>query len=260
MTMAPPPPNDFWLLLAALRRGRFVDLTHAFAPDTPHSPDFGPSGFRRLYTYDDVLNGRPAGFLSHEYRFAGQYGTHVDPPSHFHAGLTALDELPVSEMVLPLVKLDISLAVAADADACVTLADVEAWEARHGRIPDGAFVALCTGWSRRWPDQEAMLNRDDAGVRHSPGWSLDVLRLVFEERGAIACGHETIDTDPGRALSLTGEGALERYVLGRGRWQIELMAGLDQVPEAGAILVASWPKAREGSGFPARAFAIVPHP
>lgn len=250
--------TGLWPLLADLRAHRFIDLTHGFSPDTPHSPDFGPAGFRRLYAYGDNLGGRPAGFMSHEYRFAGQYGTHVDPPGHFHEGGAMLDAIPVSEMVLPLVVLDIRGAVAADPDACATRADVAAWEARHGRIPDGAFVALRSGWSRRWPDQDRMLNKDGAGVRHSPGWSLDVLRLVFEERGALACGHETIDTDPGLALSLTGNGALERYVLESGRWQIELMAGLEDVPEAGAIVVASWPKPLGGSGFPARVFAIVP--
>jgi kynurenine formamidase len=39
-----------------------------------------------------------------------------------------------------------------------------------------------------------------------------------------------------------------------------MLANLDQVPEAGALIVATWPKAEHGSGFPARAFAIVPKP
>jgi len=33
---------------------------------------------------------------------------------------------------------------------------------------------------------------------------------------------------------------------------------LDQVPEAGAIVVVSFPKPKGGSGFPARVFAILP--
>jgi kynurenine formamidase len=49
---------------------------------------------------------------------------------------------------------------------------------------------------------------------------------------------------------------LETYVLAQNRWQIELMANLDGLPEAGAILIASWPKPLHGSGFPARVFAI----
>lgn len=248
--------KGLWPLVEILQTCHFVDLTHGFSAETPHSPDFGPARVRQLYTYDDELNGRRAGFLSHEFSFAGQYGTHVDPPGHFHAGMRMLDALPVCEMILPLVVLDIEAAVARDPDTCVTLADLARWEQAHGAVPRGAFVALRSGWSRRWPSQELMLNRDASGIRHSPGWSLEVLRVLFEERAITACGHETIDTDAGLTLSLTGEGPLERYVLGRDRWQIELMANLAAVPEAGAMVVATWPKAIGASGFPARVIAI----
>jgi kynurenine formamidase len=36
------------------------------------------------------------------------------------------------------------------------------------------------------------------------------------------------------------------------------MANLDKVPPAGALIVVSWPKVRDGLGFPARAVAILP--
>jgi hypothetical protein len=38
----------------------------------------------------------------------------------------------------------------------------------------------------------------------------------------------------------------------------ELLTNLDQVPEAGAIAVVSFPKPKGGSGFPARVFAVLP--
>jgi kynurenine formamidase len=36
------------------------------------------------------------------------------------------------------------------------------------------------------------------------------------------------------------------------------MANLDKVPPTGSLIVVSWPKVRNGLGFPARAFAILP--
>lgn len=36
---------------------------------------------------------------------------------------------------------------------------------------------------------------DDDGVAHCPGWGLDALEYLFEERGVTAVGHETLDTD-----------------------------------------------------------------
>ena len=47
-------------------------------------------------------------------------------------------------------------------------------------------------------------------------------------------------------------------MLGTDHYQIELLTNLDKVPEAGAIVIVSFPKPKDGSGFPARVFAIVP--
>jgi hypothetical protein len=42
------------------------------------------------------------------------------------------------------------------------------------------------------------------------------------------------------------------------RLEKEKCANLDQVSEAGALVVVSFPKPKDGSGFPARVFAILP--
>ena len=228
----------------------FTDLTHAFHPGQPHFPAFPDEERDTVFDY-------PKGhaFQVHHYSHVGQWGTHVDPPVHFIDGGRAVDDLPVTEMILPLVVLDISARASSDADAVPVPADVEAWEARNGRVPAGAFVALRTDWGKRWPDPAAMANKGADGVSHTPGWSRDVLTLLFEGRGITAVGHEQTDTDPGVATS-KGDYSLEHYVLGLDRWQIELVANLDRVPEAGALLVATWPKPQGGSGYPARLFAL----
>ena len=102
-----------------------------------------------------------------------------------------------------------------------------------------------------------MQNRDAEGIAHYPGWSAEVLEYLYGERKATASGHETTDTDPGTATS-RGDYSLETYVLSTNHYQIELMTNLDLVPEVGALVVVSFPKPRDGSGFPARVFAILP--
>lgn len=234
----------------ALSGAVFTDLTHAFHRGQPHFAAFPDEESEKLI---DFVDGE--GFQVHRYNFVGQWGTHVDPPVHFIEGGRTLDQLPVGEMLLPLVVLDISPRVAADPDATPTLDDVAAWESRNGRIPERCFVALRTDWSKRWPDVETFYNRSDDGVSHCPGWSREVLAQLFEERGVTAVGHEQIDTDPGVAVA-KGDYSLERYILARDRWQVELLTNLDQLPEAGALVMATWPKAKGGSGFPARVVAI----
>ena len=237
--------------LGVLRAHRFVDLTHDFAPGIPHWKGAPDESRTDAYTI------AKDGFRLQEYRHVGQWGTHVDPPGHFHAGMRTVDQIRPDEMLLPLVVIDVHAQVATNPDYVVSLEDVQGWESRHGRIPAGAFIALRTDWSHRWPDGAAMANRGADGNDHYPGWSLEVLRFLFEERGATACGHETTDTDPGLSTS-RDDYSLESYVLGRDRYQIELLANLDQVPEAGAVVIATFPKPRNGSGFPARVIAIVP--
>lgn len=102
-----------------------------------------------------------------------------------------------------------------------------------------------------------MANKDDQGIAHHPGWSLEVLKYLYETRRVAASGHEPTDTHPGLSTS-RGNFECESYVLGRNRYQIELLTNLDQVPQAGAIVVCTFPKPKDGSGFPARVFAIVP--
>ncbi len=249
--------HPYWDMLDVLQRGRWVDLTHAFDEDIPHCEAFPPARRTTLYAHAPDTGTLGQGFLAHQYQLVGQWGTHVDAGAHFVPGRRFLDEIPVTEMVLPLVVIDTSAACARDSDYCIQPADVRRWEERHGRIPRGAFVAMRSDWSRRWPSHARMHNRDAAGVAHFPGWSAEVLRLLREDRGALAFGHETTDTDSGLSVS-RGDVSLERYVLDTDAWQIELLANLDQVPEAGALAVASWPKPKAGAGFPARVFAIFP--
>jgi kynurenine formamidase len=244
--------------LETLQAGRWIDLTHAFDKDSPHCESFAPASCETLYDYDPGIGTSGHGFLTHRYSLVGQWGTHVDPGAHFVRGKRFLDEIPVTEMILPLVVFDIEDKVRRNSDYRIRIDDVTEWEQRNGAIPRGAFVAKRSGWSKRWPSQAAMMNRDSNGSAHFPGWSLEVLRYMFEECGVMACGHETTDTDGGSAVNC-GDVSLEAYVLGLDRWQIELLANLETVPERGAVLVASWPKPKHGSGFPARVFAIAPN-
>ena len=243
-------------VLTRLRSCEWIDLTHAFGPGIPHYFAFPDEERETLFHFDEGVGSAGTGFLAHRFTHIGQWGTHVDPPAHFARGGRFLDELPVTDMILQLVVLDVRRQVAADADHTVSVADIEAHEAEHGKIPAGAFVALLTGWADRWPDGDAMANRDGDGLAHYPGWGVDALTFLVEERDVTAIGHDTTDTDPGAVVG-SGSAPAETYILGADKWQIEVLAGLDLVPPTGALIVATWPKPQEGSGFPARVFAIV---
>ena len=242
---------DLNAIYTTLSTKRFVDLTHTFGVDTPHWKGFGEMKVRTLYTV------KKDGAHVEEFCHVGQWGTHVDPPAHYHDGLKSVDQIDPKDMLMPLVVLDVHEKAAKNPDYVLSLDDVKAWESRHGRIPAHAFVAMRTDWSKRWPNNASMENKDARGVAHYPGWSMPVLKLLYEDRHIAASGHETTDTDPGIAVT-NDDYSLESYVLGTNHYQIEMLANLDQVPESGALVIAAFPKPANGSGFPARVIAIVP--
>lgn len=240
-----------------IKNKEFVDLTHAFAPGIPHWPGFPEETRETLYWYQPREGTLGSGFFAEKYCHVGQWGTHVDPPAHFVQGLRTVDQINPKEMFLPLVIIDVHDKVAKNLDYTIAMTDIKAWEKKHGKIPEGAFVAMRTDWSKRWPDSNAMANKDKQGIAHYPGWSLPVLQYLYEERHITASGHEPTDTDPGIATS-KDDYSLENYILQQNHYQIELLTNLDKVPESGALVMVSFPKPMGGSGFPARVIAILP--
>ena len=236
---------------------KYVDLTHAFVPGIPRWSGFPDETRKTIYWYDKRPDTMGNGFFAEVFTHVGQWGTHVDPPAHFIKGLRTVDQIDIKEMILALVVVDVHEETAKNPDYILSIERVKRWEKDHGPIPGGAFVAMRTDWSKRWPDVAKMANKDVDGVAHYPGWSLPVLKYLYEERKITASGHETTDTDPGIATT-KDDYSLETYILSTNHYQIEMLANLDQVPESGAIVVVSFPKPKGGSGFPARVFAIVP--
>jgi kynurenine formamidase len=251
----PPEPSvvsfALWDMLDVLESHDFVDLTNTFAPGIPRWPGFPDAEFKTIYDYDTD------GFFAQEFVHVGQYGTHVDAPSHFHEGLRSVDQIGLKEMLAPLVVINVADKVAANADYQLTVDDVKEWEAKYGPVPEGSFVAMRSDWSKRWPDVVTYSNKDESGQAHYPGWTVDALKYLYEERKIVGNGHETLDTDAAVAQN-DGGFAAENYALGTDHYQVELMTNLDKVPEAGALVIVSVPKPEGGSGFPARVFAILP--
>lgn len=249
--------KGLWDICNYLKSKEFIDLTHTFYPGIPHWPGFPDEEIETLYWYEEGVGSMGSGFFAARYCLVGQWGTHVDPPSHFCKGKRTLDEINVKEMIMPLVVIDVHKKVKENPDYVLSLKDIKAWEKKYGPIPEGAFMVMRTDWSKRWPDIKTIRNEDSHGIAHYPGWDLEALKYLYEKRKICASGHETLDTDPGIKTS-KGIYECEHYILSQDHYQIELLTNLDKVPERGAIAIVTFPKPQKGSGFPARVFAILP--
>jgi kynurenine formamidase len=227
----------------------FVDLTHSFGPDTPVWSGFGQAKFSPAAdpkTHEPYTIAKD-GFRTTYYEMVGQYGTHVDPPAHFAENGITMDQIPLKEMILPLVVLDDTPYLADNPNHAFSVDDLKTWERQHGRVPKDAFVALRTDMYKDWDADLERFKRSPF-----PAWAFETIKFLYEQRDVTATGHESMDTDT------TDKMDSETYILQHSHYQIEVMANLDKVPPTGALIVVSWPKVRNGLGFPARAFAILP--
>lgn len=225
---------------------KWVDLTRELSTETTHWSGFPDMVVETPFNYPD-------GFFVHKYTLVSQYGTHIDAPCHFVEGKRTLDLIQPEEMVLPLCVIDVSDKVKENVDFVFGVEHIEEWEKEYGRIPEGAFVAMRTDWSKR----EDTDNLDEKGVKHFPGWSLQALETLAKDRKVTAIGHEPADTDAGIDIAKTGY-AGEYYILEQNCYQVELMCNLDQVPPVGSLIFVGFPKAKDSPGFTARCIALCP--
>ena len=247
---------QLWDSLEKMKKLKWVELSHSLNNDSPYWSGI-PEGSVELGKVVFDWGNPMLECQIQTFKFPGQFGTHIDFPGHFSKGGALSDAFGVKDAVFPLCVIDITQKVAEDCHYAVTAQDIRDYEAKYGPIPDGAFVALRTDWYKNWPDMNALSGIAEDGSENFPGWSLDALKYIYEERNAAANGHEALDTDASAEAAKAGDLACERYVLEKGKLQVEVLCNLDQVAPAGAVLFATWPRFEGAVGLPVRCWAIT---
>ena len=241
---------------------RVVDLTHTLSAGFPAlqlPPQFGQVwAFRseRISHYDDA---GPAWYWNN-FCCGEHTGTHFDAPVHWVTGKdhpnNTVDTIDVHRFIAPAVVVDASAEVAANDDWLLTVEFLLAWEARHGRIPAGAWVLFRTDWSRRIADPAAYVNLRDDGA-HTPGPTQAAVEWLIAERRVHGFGVETINTDAGQSYAWPVPYPCHTLMHGANRFGLQCLRNLDQLPPTGAVIVAAPLKIESGSGSPLRVLALV---
>ena len=245
-----------WNALEEAKKLKWVDLTHPLNNDSPYWSGI-PEGSVELGTVVFDWGNPMLECQIQTFKFPGQFGTHIDFPGHFVKGADLSEKFTVKDAVFPLCVVDVSEKVKEDPCYVVTPDDIKEYEKKYGDIPDGAFVAIRTDWYKNWPDMAALSGLAEDGSENFPGWSLDALKYIYEERNAAANGHEALDTDASAETARAGDLACERYVLTQGKIQVEVLCNLDKVAPAGAVLFVAWPNIEGAVGLPVRCWAIT---
>jgi kynurenine formamidase len=227
-------------------RHQIVDLTHPMQEGMPVWPGGVPFKMTRLADYD-------RGYRLHKLEMGENTGTHVDAPSHFVSGKRSIAELPIEELVVAAVVVDLKERVRGNPDYLVSVGDIGDWEAAFGPIPPASIVIANTGWHTRFRDPTKYFNQDANGVLHFPGFSVEAARLLVErDVAAIGIDSPSLDHGPSKTFDT------HKAFLAANRYGVENLANLDKLPPTGATLVVGVLPVVDGSQAQARVIAMVP--
>lgn len=226
-----------------------IDATQLFSATTPTWP-----GLTRLLRCP-TSQFKSDDYFAEAYVFGGGYGTHTDSPMHFCEGQKSISDLDVSELVSPLVLIDVEKEVISNSDYALSMKDVQAWEAQYGTIPAGALVVMRTGWSSRWNDEEKFRNVGADGKMHFPGFSTEVATFLTTERDIHGIGIDTLSLDVGTSDDF----AVHLINLGAGKYQVENLNLSDtRIPASGAQIIVSPMKLEGAPEAPTRVYVVIP--
>ena len=235
--------------------GRVVDLTYAFGADSVYWPT--AEQFKLETDFEGVTD---KGYFYSAYRYsaAEHGGTHLDSPVHFAKGHYTVDQIPLDQLMGAGVVIDVTEQCAKNPDYLVSVADIENWEKRNGRIAPGTIVLLRTGYGKFYPDRKKYLGTEERGAEavaklHFPGLDPAAARWITANRSIKAIGLDTASIDRGQSTLFESH----RILFEKDIPAFENVANLDQLPAKGFSVIALPMKIKGGSGGPLRIIAVL---
>lgn len=242
---------------ASAEKNKLLDMTYPFDANSIYWPTLEPFKLEKVEWR--VLPGG-CWYASNNYSASEHGGTHADAPIHFFEKGRAIDQIPLQEWIGPAVKIDVVSKCMADRDYLLTVDDIKQWEAQYGRIPDNAWVLMYTGIDTQYyPDRKKVLGTETPGTvavfeLSFPGFSAEAAEFLTTARHIKGIGLDTPSLDYGKSKDFQ----VHRICFAAGKMGIENIASLDKLPVRGAVLYVMPMLIKDGTGAPARIFAVLP--
>jgi kynurenine formamidase len=238
-------------------KGKLLDMTYPFDESSIYWPT------AKSFKLDKVSWGISDGgwwYASNEFAASEHGGTHADAPIHFAQNGRTIGQIPLAEWIGPAVKVDVGEKCAQNRDYLLSAEDIRNWEKGYGKIPDGAWVIMSTGiGTRYYPDRMKVLGTEKTGAEalaelSFPGFSPQAVEFLVKDRNIRGIAIDTPSIDYGKSKDFK----VHQILFAADKLALENIANLDKLPARGATLYVIPMLIKEGTGAPARVFAILP--
>jgi kynurenine formamidase len=238
-------------------KDKLLDMTYPFDRDSIYWPTAKP------FKLDKVSWGISDGgwwYASNEFAASEHGGTHADAPIHFAQNGRTIDQIPLAEWIGPAVKIDVGEKCALNRDYLLQTEDIQDWEKTYGKIPDEAWVIMFTGiGTRYYPNRMKVLGTEKTGAEalaelSFPGFSSQAVEFLVRDRNIRGIAIDTPSIDYGKSKKFK----VHQILFAADKLALENIANLDKLSARGATLYVIPMLIKEGTGAPARVFAILP--
>jgi kynurenine formamidase len=244
-------------LHASPETSKLLDMTYTFDENTIYWPTAEPF---KLEKVGWRISEGGWWYASNNYGASEHGGTHADAPIHFSEKGKTIDQIPLHDWIGPAVKIDLVSKCFSNRDYLLTVEDIKQWESEYGIIPDNAWVLMYTGIDTKYyPDKNKVLGtaktgKDALPELSFPGFSAEAAEFLINERNIKGIGLDTPSIDHGKSKDFK----VHRICFAANKLAIENIANLDKLPAIGAILYVIPMLIKDGTGAPARVFAVLP--
>jgi len=221
---------------------QIVDLTHSIDENTPSWG--GACGFHSEIELDYSDCSAGTQFRVQQFKIDAGIGTHIDAPAHCIAGSTTIDQLALSELIVPCVV--INICELAHERYSLLPGDIEKFEYTYGAIAQGSFVMIHTGWERFWNNPQKYRNN-----YLFPSVSSDAAKILIA-KNVCGIGIDTLSPDrPADGYHV------HQSFLGNGKYIIENVANLGKLPAQGSMILAIPIKIKGATEAPIRLIGLI---
>lgn len=227
-------------------RWQVHDLTQPLGPQTPAWPGWPGVSAQVVCDY------KPDGMYDRTLSLPEHSGTHLDAPAHLDPQGQFVHQLTASQLVVPCAVIDVRSSCGDNPDFAVQPTHLAHFETEHGPISRGSAVLINTGWDRYLTHPEQYIGEPTTTPR-CPGLSADAMQSLVE-RQIVGVGIDTLSIDPGHSTELPAH----KIGLTAGLWYLEGLTGLHELPPTGSWIMVGVIPLVDGSGAPARVFAMIP--